>query len=275
MAEIASADPRLATGPLPAHNHLSDARLPVNYEQAKAALVQCSRIDECQEWAIKADALASYARQAHDDTLRKLADRIHARAVRRCGELLKQLDGRQGQNLPGAESGDAGDASTSIMTRREAAEQAGLSKDQQVTAVRVANVPAGEFEQAVESDKPPTVTALAGMGKQSRPAAAAESSTAPEPPPPSSAAMPASATAPCITAPVGFIQATHLIGTVRDFAAFCEKNDPVVVADGLPQSEVHEVRSFVGVIDGWLDRFVVNLSPDVRPPGSAFPNRGA
>jgi hypothetical protein len=30
------------------------------------------------------------------------------------------------------------------------------------------------------------------------------------------------------------------------------------------KSEVREVRSFVGIIDGWLDRFVVNLPPEVQ-----------
>jgi hypothetical protein len=34
-----------------------------------------------------------------------------------------------------------------------------MSKDQEVTAVRVANVPAEDFEAAVESDDPPTITA--------------------------------------------------------------------------------------------------------------------
>jgi hypothetical protein len=34
-------------------------------------------------------ALASYAKQSEDETLMKLAMRIRARAVRRCGELLK------------------------------------------------------------------------------------------------------------------------------------------------------------------------------------------
>jgi hypothetical protein len=44
-----------------------------------------------------------------------------------------------------------------------------MSKDQQVTAVRVANVPQQEFDAAVEGDDPPTVTAPAEMGKQARP----------------------------------------------------------------------------------------------------------
>jgi predicted transcriptional regulator len=252
-------DHSLATNPLPAHIRVSDARLPATYEQAKTALAQCSRIDECQEWADKAEALASYARQADDDGLRKLADRIQARAVRRCGELLKQLDGRQGQNLPAAKSGGA---PTFSLSRRDAAKQAGLSKDQQVTAVRVANVPAEQFEQAIDSDKPPTVTALAEIGKQSRPAPAAAPSPFSEHAPPPAAALSAVATAPAVTAPAGFKQATHLIGVVGDFAAFCQQSDPAVVASGLMKSEIQKVRDFVSVIDSWLDRFVVSLAPD-------------
>jgi hypothetical protein len=226
----------LATNPLPAHIRVSDARLPATYEQAKAALAQCSRIDECQEWANKAEALASYARQAEDETLFRLAKRIQGRAVRRAGELLKEINGKGNNQHSGG--------TPTKLTQREAAEQAGLSKDQQVTAVRVANVPAEQFEKAVDSDEPPTVTALAEMGKQSRPV-------------PAAAAPPA-------TAPAGFKQATHLIGVVRDFAAFCQANDAVVVAGGLMKSEVRDVRSFVGIIDGWLDRFVVNLPPDAQ-----------
>jgi hypothetical protein len=246
----------LATNPLPAHIRVSDARLPATYEQAKAALAQCSRIDECQEWANKAEALASYARQAEDDSLRKLADRIQARAVRRCGELLKQFDGR-----PQNAAKQSGDAPT-LISRREAAANAGISKDQQVTAVRVANVPAEQFEQAVESDQPPTVTALAEMGKQSRPAPAA--APPPSPPAPELQPSPLPAAASPITAPAGFKQAMHLIGVVQDFAAFCQQNDPVLVVGGLMKSEIHEVRSFVGIIDGWLDCFVVNLPPDAQ-----------
>jgi hypothetical protein len=43
----------------------------------------------------------------------------------------------------------------------QAAKGAGLSERQTKTAVRVANIPADEFEATVESDDPPTVTALA------------------------------------------------------------------------------------------------------------------
>ena len=70
----------------------ADVRLPVAYVNAKHALTECSRLDECKDWSDKAAALASYAKQANDDTLHKMAVRIQARAIRRCGELLKTFD---------------------------------------------------------------------------------------------------------------------------------------------------------------------------------------
>jgi hypothetical protein len=121
-------------------------------------LASCASIDECRDWAKKAEALASYAKQADDDTLHKFALRIQARAVRRCGELLKKFDAR------GAHRKNGG-ATTS--SQRQTAKQAGMSRDQQVTAVRVANIPTGKFESAVEGPARTTVTKLAEMGKQS------------------------------------------------------------------------------------------------------------
>jgi hypothetical protein len=46
------------------------------------ALAHCNRIDECADWANRAAALASYARQADDDALERLATRVRARAIR-------------------------------------------------------------------------------------------------------------------------------------------------------------------------------------------------
>lgn len=71
---------------------IQEAPLPAVYERAAQALAECTRIDECQDWADKAEALASYARQSKDDSLRKMADRIQARAIRRCGELLREQE---------------------------------------------------------------------------------------------------------------------------------------------------------------------------------------
>ena len=50
---------------------IANAQLPEKYEAAKTALAECARIDECKDWADKAHAMASYAKQADDDSLHK------------------------------------------------------------------------------------------------------------------------------------------------------------------------------------------------------------
>ncbi|MCB1719139.1 MAG: hypothetical protein KDK05_28730, partial [Candidatus Competibacteraceae bacterium] len=87
-------------------------------------------------------------------SLRKMADRIQARAIRRCGELLKQIE-------PGKNRHDSSREGDLPPNRKLAAEQAGLSEHQRKTALRVANVPEQDFNQSVESADPPTVTKLA------------------------------------------------------------------------------------------------------------------
>lgn len=136
---------------------VKDAPLPIKYAAAKQALAECSSVDECSTWAKKAAALASYARQADDDSLEKMAMRIRARAVRRCGELLKEIPSKPGKRTDLEPRGSAS-------PRLEAASAAGLSTDQTKDALRVARVPAKDFEKAVESERPPTVAALAEAG---------------------------------------------------------------------------------------------------------------
>jgi hypothetical protein len=140
---------------------VATARLPKAYERARQALAECDRIDRCKEWADKAAALASYARQADDPQLENYARRIRARAVRRCGELLREI-----------EPGKPGPKSISARTqnsRSQAARDAGLSDRQKVTALRIAAIAEDEFEAAVESPRPPGTTLLAQIGKVSRP----------------------------------------------------------------------------------------------------------
>ena len=80
--------------------------------------------------------------------LPKEAMRIQSRAVRQCGVLLKQIDAR-GDHRKSVASGTS--------SQRDAARDVGMSKRQQITAIRVASVPDDAFEEAVESAKPPTV----------------------------------------------------------------------------------------------------------------------
>jgi hypothetical protein len=77
----------------------SDAPLPISYAEARAALERCECVDECAEWADRAGALASYARQARDRDLEAVAKRIRARAVRRAGELLEQTPTCRGRRF--------------------------------------------------------------------------------------------------------------------------------------------------------------------------------
>jgi hypothetical protein len=137
-----------------------DARLPATYEAAKAAIARCEELDECKEWADKAAALASYAKQAGDKELETRAARIRARAYKRCGELLREYP-----EHPGGRPGKLVEAAPQV-SRSQAARDAGLSRDQKVTALRVDNVPDDEFEEAVEAEKPATVTQLAERGKR-------------------------------------------------------------------------------------------------------------
>lgn len=81
---------------------------------------------------------------------RKMAERIQARAIRRYGELLKQIEPDKG----GYHGNYAHDGTDTRITRTEAATQAGISERQKVTAMRIANIPDPEFDALIESDSP-------------------------------------------------------------------------------------------------------------------------
>jgi hypothetical protein len=206
-----------------------DARLPVTYEAAQKALAECSRVDECKEWADKAQALASYARQAKDNTLHQLALRIQARATRRFGELLKQVPRGDEATRYGQEG------ALPPVTRTQAATDAGLSEHQRKTGLRLASIPQADFEAAIDSAKPPTVTELAIRGTVARP---------PAPPTEIPPADPA------------IIARAQVL--LRDLAAFCATHEPASIAraSGL---DVDVCRGHVETLSAWLDRFVVNL----------------
>lgn len=138
----------------------TNAKLPAVYQAAKQSLAECTKIDECKDWSDKAEAMASYAKQAGDETLEKYARRIRVQATRRCGELINQIESQSKNNAKKRRGGEP-----PSLSRKQAAKDAGLSDDQRKNAQRVANVPQSEFDEAVESDNPPTVTALADKGR--------------------------------------------------------------------------------------------------------------
>jgi hypothetical protein len=200
------------------------APLPVVYESAKTALHNCVNVDECINWADKALALASYARQSHDDELEKLAIKIRSQAIRRCGELLKMFDGK-GNNQHSRNG-------STKQTQREAAKNAGLSKDQQVQAVRMANIPEPEFEAHVEAEKPLSPSQLAELGRR-------EYLSKPKPP--------------------GFADAIHFKGALELLAEKTDEFDPAYLIGGMDDEGKEECRKLIGKIEKWFDRFMVRI----------------
>lgn len=211
---------------------ISTARLPQTYEAARTALAECSAVDECKDWADKAAALASYARQSQDDQLERMAQRIRARAIRRAGELLKQIEPGHGARDGKREAGDH------PPLRSEMARDAGMSPHQAKQAVRVANVPADDFERQVESPKPPTLSQLASQGIQSRPQ-------------------------PIIDLkgrdPKQFNRALHFVGTFENYAReLAGVNVEASLAD-LNDQERADLRGFINRIDAIHDRIMTRI----------------
>lgn len=203
-----------------------NAKLPASYEHAKQALAACASLDECQSWADKAAALASYAKQAKDDELMKQAIRIRDRAVRRSGELLKQIEPG-----PGARS-DLGP----VATRGSIASSAGMSERQAKTAIRVANVPAQDFERQVESETPPTVTALASQGTKPAPVIDLKGRD-----------------------PGAFNRSLHFMAELEDYAKALGKFDLDLLLPALIPPEAARVRKAISTIDAIHDRIITRI----------------
>jgi len=213
------------------------AKLPEVYESARTALQHCSKVDQCKEWADQAEALASYAKQAGDDSMRKMCDRIQARAIRRCGELLEKLQPKDSPGRPKKGNGAV------TISRKKAAEDAGLSTRQKRTALRVSKLPADEFEEAVESADPPTVTDLAERGTKKKPKPLMDLEG---------------------RDPKEFALATTAQGEVMSFGAMAASSDAGAVARGLFDRERRAVLKEVPAIKAWLDRLVKAIEKEIR-----------
>ena len=209
---------------------VKDAPLPVKYEHARAALAECQSVDECSTWAKKAAALASYARQADDDSLEKMAQRIRARAIRRCGELLKDIPAKSGDRRGGG--------TPAVSERAQAARAAGMSTDQTKDALRVARVPPKVFEAAVESDSPPTITQLAERGtRKVTPLVDIEGRD-----------------------PAEFNRAIHVRGAIADLAVMLGHVEPAAIVRGCVPRQLPDLKKNATRLISWLS----NLTKEVE-----------
>lgn len=225
----------------------SNARLPQTYEAARTALSECYRIDECKDWADKAAALASYAKQAEDNTLYETAQRIHGRAIKRCGELLAEIEARHTGRPPAPtkqpELMPAPAPISEPPTRKEAARDAGLSHRQQATALRLAAIPEPQFEALIQQSPPPTVTKLAEVG------------TKPKPKPLHDLGG---------RSPVDFRATTEAIGFVRDLHAFAIRIDPEQIVRGASPAERARFAEQVPALLGWLTDLLTGVTKENR-----------
>lgn len=220
---------------------VNDARLPARYEAARIAIRECGKVDECKDWADKAQALASYAKQSKDKELENTAMRIRARAIRRCGELLKEVERAQGARTD-LRPRTATDPR--FPSRKDAATGAGLSPRQAKSAIRVANVPEDDFDEQVDSDTPPTVTALAEQGKRSRdPLRQAK---------PLYEQMGISIEA--------FQAGMYVPGGAETYLNNLERYDAATVAEGvIARNHQERMRSLIERIDAYHDRLMAKL----------------
>ena len=207
---------------------VKDAPLPVKYEHAKAALAECQAVDECSTWAKKAAALASYARQAGDKSLESMALRIRARAVRRCGELLNEMP---------AKAGGGARPQQHTSARAAAAKQAGMSADQTKDALRVARVPPRDFEEAIESDDPPTLTELAERGtRKVTPLVDIEGRD-----------------------PGEYNRAIHVRGAISDLAVMLGHVEPTAIVRGCVPRQLPDLKKNATRLVSWLSDLVEEL----------------
>lgn len=234
---LADLIPLGATG-LPAG--FENARFPAVYERAKQALAECARIDECKDWANKAEALASYFQQSKNEQMIKDCRRIQARAIERCGELLMEIKTKQGARTDKLQEGDI----LKFPTRESVATAAGLSEHQRKTALRVVSVPKEQRDALIESNDPPTVTQLAEQGRQAK-------------------AGPQSVPQPLHDLegidPYLYARATELQGAIKRLAAYCQKHDPKAIAGAFKHHEKDQIRSSISHVEAWIDQFIVNL----------------
>lgn len=204
--------------------------MPVVYQNAKQALITCTKLDECKDWADKMSALSSYAKQADNPELEILAKKIRAHAMKRCGELLKELDARGGDHK--SENFKKGDASPFDLTRMTAGKNAHMSSDQVKDAVRIANIPDELFNELIESDAPPTVTQLAELGKKNEYVISVKNKSA-------------------------FATAIHFRGTLEDlYNKYLEIHEPQFYFDGMEDWQKDRAKNVIPKITSWLNEFM-------------------
>jgi hypothetical protein len=150
--QLATTDQRsidLRRLPALAKQQIDTANLPGMYKAAVAALRQCYRVDELKDIEDKHSAIAHYAKQIKDDSLRYYAERIRLRAFERIGELLSEI--------------------TDLAARRSEAESCGVSMTTANRAILASHIPPKIRDKLIEQTPPISKLKMAEYGKDYMP----------------------------------------------------------------------------------------------------------
>jgi hypothetical protein len=213
------------------------APLPATYEAAKSALAHCQAIDECKDWADKAVALASYARQSEDLELEKMAIRIRERALRRASEIARQMMQPHGTN----QHTKAGDHSDVISLPKEKVQEiSGFSRRQLNNVLAIGNIPQEDFDRQVESANPPTVQELVRQGTQKRQAPDPETWLEGR-------------------SPAAFNKALHFVALFEEYAKELGQWNVAEAIECLNDKDRREVRAYIARIDAIHDKIITRI----------------
>jgi hypothetical protein len=125
---------------------IDSATLPSLYIEAKQALVKLDRIDEIQDIANKHSAIAHYAKQIKDNSLKYYAERVYLRALRRIGEILNSLSSEE---------------------REKRKAEFDLTHKDFLDSRRVAKVPLDKFDNLLEQTPPASRSNIVAAGTNS------------------------------------------------------------------------------------------------------------
>jgi hypothetical protein len=141
----------VANLPVMAREQIDHSSLPALYLAAKEALIDCDRVDEIKGIASKHSAIAHYAKQIKDDSLRFYAQRIHLRALHRIGELLIEIKDPK--------------------ERTKIQKQYGLTQTEKDDAWFIGHLGRSELDKMVEKTPPASKWDCRGAGWQKSPSA--------------------------------------------------------------------------------------------------------
>lgn len=123
---------------------IAETNYPVRYDAMRKAILECASIDECKAIKDRATAMAIYFKQVRDDDSVRKMNEIKFRSLRRLGELLQD----------GVDFSEC-DSQKSRIERMRAVKGDLIPKEMTdhyiIQAIQVANIPGGDFEQALPS----------------------------------------------------------------------------------------------------------------------------